>query len=72
MKFGFYISILEIPLELALGKLSTPAIFLSGGLAAVLVEPRGGLGSKFGRFMSSGCFIGLLGMYMNRGNDSED
>ena len=72
MKFGFYISILELPLELALGKLSAPAIFLSGGLAAVLVDPRGSMGSKLGRFFSSGCFIGLLGLYMNRGNDKAE
>ena len=79
MKFGFYISVLEIPLELAFGKISTPAVFVSGGLAAVLLDSRN-LHFKFGgpnphlpavfmRFLSSGMFIGLIGMYMNKGND---
>ena len=69
MKFGFYISLIEIPLEIALGKITTPAVFFSGGLAAVLLNPGKTWGPRFGRFMSSGCFIGLLGMYMNKGND---
>ena len=69
MKFGFYISLIELPLEIALGKITAPAVFFSGGLAAVFLEPRGSLGSKFGRFMSSGAFIGMIGLYMNKGND---
>ncbi|CAI2381831.1 unnamed protein product [Moneuplotes crassus] len=80
MKFGFYISLIEIPLELAFGKITTPAIILSGGLAAVLLQPRDlkfnwrgpnpHLGPIFMRFLSSGMFIGLIGMYMNKGNDT--
>ena len=69
MKFGFYISIIEIPLELALGRITTPAVFFSGGMAAVLLEYRGTFASKLSRFWSSGAFIGLLGLYMNKGND---
>ena len=34
-RFGLYISLLELPLEIVLGRLNTPAIFISGGLAAV-------------------------------------
>ena len=34
-RFGLYISLLELPLEIVLGRLNTPAIFVSGGLAAV-------------------------------------
>ena len=80
MKFGFYISLLEIPLELAFGKISTPAVVVSGGLAAVLLNPRDlkynfrgpnpHLGPLFMRFLSSGAFIGMIGMYMNKGNDA--
>ena len=35
-RFGLYISLIEIPLELVLGRINSPAIFFSGGLAAVL------------------------------------
>mmetsp|Transcript_17154 Transcript_17154/g.23132 ORF Transcript_17154/g.23132 Transcript_17154/m.23132 type:complete len:100 (+) Transcript_17154:183-482(+) len=35
-RFGLYISLIELPLEIVLGRLNTPAIFVSGGLAAVL------------------------------------
>lgn len=35
-RFGLYISLIEIPLEIVLGRLNTPAIFFSGGMAAVL------------------------------------
>ena len=69
MKFGFYISLIEIPLELAMGKITAPAMLFSGGMAAVLLEFRGTFGSKVGRFFSSGLFIGLLGLYVNKGND---
>ena len=35
-RFGLYISLIEIPLELIMGRLNTPVMFFSGGLAAVL------------------------------------
>lgn len=69
MKFGWYIALMEIPLEIALGKISTPVVFVSGGGAAVLMDPRGPLGSQIPKFISSGAFIGGLGMFINRGND---
>ncbi len=69
MRFGFYISILEVPLELIIGRINTPAVFVSGGLSACLCDPHGPLKSHFGKFLGSGVFIGLIGLYMNRGND---
>ena len=35
-RFGLYISLIEIPIEIVMGRLNAPAIFFSGGLAAVL------------------------------------
>ena len=64
-----YISLIEVPLELILGRINTPAIFFSGGMAAVLTDPRGGRGAMLSRFFGSGLFIGGLGMFMNKGND---
>ena len=69
MKFGFYIGMAEIPLELAIGRINAPAIFLSGGLAACLVDPKRGLMNNASKFFGSGLFIGALGMFMNKGND---
>ena len=69
MKFGFYIALVEIPLELTIGKINTPCIFISGGLAACLADPRKGLANNVSKFLGSGTFIGLLGMFMNKGND---
>ncbi len=69
MKFGFYISIIELPLEIILGKISTPVVFCSGGLAACLVDPRGSWSMWLPKFLGSGMFIGGIGLFMNRGND---
>ncbi len=53
-----------------MGRVNAGGIFFSGGLAAVLVEPRIGSAMQvFSRFMGSGLFIGGLGSYMNKGND---
>ena len=69
MRFGFYISIIEMPIEIILGKLNAPAMFVSGGLAAVALEPKGTPGALLFRFMGSGFFIGAIGLFMNRGQD---
>ena len=53
-----------------MGKVNSGGIFFSGGLAAVLVEPRFGAPmAMFRRFMGSGMFIGGIGTYMNSGSD---
>lgn len=68
-RFGFYISLLELPLEIVLGRLNTPAIFVSGGLAAVFQTRYKGMGSVASAFIGSGVFIGALGLFMNKGKD---
>ena len=68
-RFGLYISLIELPLEIVMGRLNAPAIFFSGGLAAVLQTRYQGLGSAFSAFMGSGLFIGALGLFMNKGKD---
>ena len=68
-KFGLYISLIELPLELVLGRVNAPAIFFSGGAAAVMCDPRGSARAMFSKFLGSGAFIGLLGLYMNKGSD---
>lgn len=52
-----------------IGRLPTPAIFFSGGAAAVLQNRFLGWGNAFSHFMGSGIFIGGLGLVMNRGKD---
>ena len=68
-RFGLYIGLLELPLEIILGRLNTPAIFVSGGLAAVLQQRYKGFGTAFSAFIGSGMFIGGLGMFLNKGKD---
>jgi len=34
-RFGLFISLIELPLEIVGGKLNFPAVFFSGGMAAV-------------------------------------
>jgi hypothetical protein len=68
-RFGMYIGLLELPLELIIGKLSMPVIFFSGGMAAVLQVSFPGYSTALWTFCSTGCFIGGLGMYMNSGKD---
>ncbi len=53
-----------------MGRVNSGGIFFSGGLAAVLVEPRFGTAMQLARrFLGSGMFIGGIGTYMNKGND---
>ena len=68
-RFGLYISLLEIPLELIFGRVNAPAIFLSGGGAAVLQTRYTGPAAAFSSFLGSGLFIGGLGLYMHSGHD---
>ena len=56
-------------MEIVLGRLNTPAIFFSGGMAAVLQTRYTGMGAAFSSFLGSGLFIGALGLFMNKGKD---
>ena len=68
-RFGLYISLLEIPMELIFGRVNSPAIFLSGGGAAMLQTRYTTPAAAFSSFMGSGMFIGGLGLYMHSGHD---
>ena len=68
-RFGLYISLLEIPMELIFGRVNAPAIFLSGGGAAVLQTRYTGPAAAVSSFLGSGLFIGGLGLYMHSGHD---
>ena len=68
-RFGLYISLLEIPLELVFGRVNSIAMFFSGGLAAVLQNRYTGPAAAMNTFLGSGLFIGGLGAFMHKGND---
>ena len=68
-RFGLFISLLEIPLEIVNGRVNAPVIFFSGGMAAVLQQRYKGFGNAFSAFLGSGLFIGCLGLFMNKGKD---
>ena len=68
-RFGLYISIFEIPLEIIMGKVNGPAMFVSGGLAGVLLDVRPTFFANVRKFLSTGAFIGLFGAIINRGSD---
>ena len=59
-------------MEIILGRVNSPAIFVSGGGAAMLQTRHWYLkpGAAFSSFMGSGMFIGGLGLYMHAGSDS--
>ena len=71
-RFGLYIGLLEIPLELIIGRLNTPVVFFSGGLAAALQVRYTTFGTFLSTFMGSGVFIGGIGLYMHAGHDKEE
>ena len=53
-----------------MGKVNSGGIFFSGGMAAVLMQPRFGTPMATLRtFLGSGLFIGGIGLYMNSGSD---
>ena len=56
-------------MEIVNGKINTPAIFVSGGLAAVFQQRYRGFGNAFSAFLGSGIFIGGIGLFMNKGKD---
>ena len=66
-RFGLYIGLIEIPLELVMGKPNWMSGAFAGGMAAWLQNVRGPF---IPTFMGSGAFIGCIQMYMNKGNDS--
>ena len=68
-RFGFYIGLIELPIELIVGRVNALGVFASGGLAAVLQSRYTGFANSFSTFMGSGMFVGALGLYMHKGHD---
>ena len=68
-KFGLYIALAEIPMEMVIGKMGVPTMFVSGGLAGASIHPYQGFGPFFSSFLSSGMFIGGLSLFIHRGSD---
>lgn len=68
-RFGLYIALCEVPLEMVVGKMGVPTMFVSGGLAACLQMRWPGFGPFMSTFVSSGCMIGALSLFIHRGHD---
>lgn len=68
-KFGLYIALAEIPLEMTIGKMGVPTLFVSGGLAACFQMRWMGMATFMQTFLSSGAMIGTLSMFVQRGHD---
>ena len=65
-KFGFYISLIEMPLESVLGKVSTAGMFVSGGLASLILDHKKTLIGNVWRFLGNGLMICVLGSFLNK------
>ena len=66
-RFGLYIGLIELPLEIIVGKQNFMTMFVSAGLAAWFQNIRAPF---LITFVGSGAFVGGIGLYMNKGNDS--
>lgn len=71
-RFGFFIGLIEIPIELVVGRVNALGVFVSGGLAACLQNRYTGFAPFLSTFLGSGCFIGGLGLYMHKGEDKAE
>ena len=49
-----------------LGRVSAVDMFISGGLAGVLMEPRKTFFGNFRKFIGSGAMIAVFGLFMNK------
>ena len=65
-RFGLYIGLIDIPMEMIIGKQNWMSSFFAGGMAAWLQNVK----SPFiATFVGSGAFIGGITCFMNKGND---
>uniref|UniRef100_A0A7S3CM59 Uncharacterized protein n=1 Tax=Strombidium rassoulzadegani TaxID=1082188 RepID=A0A7S3CM59_9SPIT len=65
-RFGLYIGLIEVPMEIIVGKPNFLTIGFAGGMAAWLQNIRAPF---IATFLGSGGFIGGISLYMNRGSD---
>ena len=65
-RFGLYIGLIDIPLEIVVGKQNWLTMAFGAGMAGWLQHIR----SPFiPTFMGTGAFVGCIGLYMNKGED---
>ena len=65
-RFGLYIGLIELPMELIVGKQNCLTMGSSAGMAAYLQNVKAPF---WPTFLGSGAFVGAIGVFMNRGND---
>jgi len=65
-RFGLYIGLIEIPLEIILGRQNFMSMGAAAGLAAWLQNVRAPF---LATFIGTGGFVGCIGLYMHKGND---
>lgn len=68
-RFGFFIAVIEIPMEMIIGKQSVPVSFVCCGLAGALQTKYMGPRPFFMSFLQTGAMISMLQLYMMKGND---
>jgi len=61
-----YIGLLEVPMEIIIGKQNWMSMGVSAGLAAWFQNIRAPFAHTF---LGSGLFVGGIGLYMNRGTN---
>lgn len=64
-----FIGLIELPIELIIGRVNAAGIFISGGGAAMMMARYTGFANALTTFMGSGLFIGGLGLFMHKGQD---
>ena len=65
-RFGLYIGLIDIPLEILVGRQNFMTMGASAGLAAWFQNVRAPF---LPTFLGSGAFVGCIGLFMNRGDD---
>jgi hypothetical protein len=68
-RFGFFIALVEIPMECIIGKQCVPVSFFCCGLAGALQTKFLGVRPFVNAFLQTGCFVGALTCYMLSGSD---
>lgn len=68
-RFGLYIALCEIPMELIIGKQAAPVSFFCCGMAGALQTRYLGLRPFITSFLQTGAFVGTITTYMLAGSD---
>ena len=65
-RFGLYIGLIDIPIEIVIGRMNFMTTGFSVGMAAFLQNIKAPFAPTF---WGSAGFVGLISLYMNKGND---